>query len=112
MRVHFPDNFTGFAQVPNQLLEDERISWRAKGVHGYLLSRPENWETDADRIAAAGKEGREAVRTAMRELETYGWIARPRRQDPETGHWSTDLNVYRVPQAKDVQVPLDGADGL
>ena len=34
----------GFTQVSNAMLEDTRLSWRAKGLLCYMLSRPDNWK--------------------------------------------------------------------
>ncbi len=33
---------SGFALIPNYILEDERLSFEARGMLCYLLSRPEN----------------------------------------------------------------------
>lgn len=84
-----------FAQIHNSALEDERLSWRARGLLAYLLSRPPEWTTTSERLSALGKEGRDAVRSALKELEQYGYLRRSRWRNPQSRsweweHWITD----------------------
>ncbi|MDJ0386133.1 hypothetical protein [Streptomyces sp. G-G2] len=59
--------------LPTATLEDSRLSFRARGILAYLLAKPDSWRVAADRISNAGKEGVEAVRTALRELRDAGY---------------------------------------
>jgi hypothetical protein len=94
----------GWTTLPNQTLDDDALSFRARGVLAWLLSRPDGWETDSARMAkngtrragarrADGREGRDAIRTALNELEAAGYIYRPRLQS-EQGKWRTEVFVY------------------
>lgn len=89
-----------FEMIPRAVLQDARISYRAVGVLVDLLSRPPGWKASAARLSAArqkprsddgakvkGCEGREAVETALRELEMVGYLARKRVQNRATGTW-------------------------
>ena len=62
--------------IPWRVLQDKRISFRARGILGYLLSLPDGWEASAERIAHETTEGRDAVATALKELERAGYLAR------------------------------------
>ncbi|GGU26423.1 hypothetical protein [Streptomyces violascens] len=64
---------TGFTVMPTAALEDSRLSFRARGILAFLIAKPDSWRVRAESIAAAGKEGREAVRTALRELRDAGY---------------------------------------
>ncbi|MFE2149034.1 hypothetical protein ACFXAO_03230 [Streptomyces lavendulae] len=64
---------SGYTVLPTATLEDARLSFRARGILAYLLAKPDTWKVAADRIAKAGKEGVEAVRTALRELKDAGY---------------------------------------
>lgn len=85
-----------FAQISNVILQDERLSYRARGLAASMLSRPPGWTTSAERLAATGAEGRDAVRSALRELEQFGYLVRSRTQD-EQGRWQHDQDVYDIP---------------
>lgn len=89
-----------FAMIANEALENADLTWRARGVLAYLLSRPEGWSTSAERLAAMspkGKEGRDAMRSVLNELEAAGYIRREKTQDSR-GRWSTTLVVYDYPE--------------
>ncbi len=62
-----------FAQIDRAPLEDARLSWRAKGILAYLLSKPSGWTVRADDLLKKGTEGRDAVRAAMGELRDCGY---------------------------------------
>lgn len=86
-----------FTILSNAVLNDERLSFRARGILIWLLSKPADWRTRSEAIAAQSpKEGREAIRTAMRELEQLGYLVREKVQN-ERGQWSTIQTVYEVP---------------
>ncbi|HOQ09684.1 MAG: hypothetical protein WBJ34_05120 [Syntrophomonadaceae bacterium] len=71
-----------FTIVPNAIIDDSGISFRAKGIYAYLRSKPDDWEFRVPNIVRAGKEGRDAIQTAIKELEDTGYIERhPRKND-------------------------------
>lgn len=80
-------------------LNDRRLSFRARGILAYLLDKPDDWQTSAEGIASAGSEGREAVRTALNELEAAGYLARKKWRNQ--GRWMSEWTVYEKP--KDVK---------
>lgn len=88
---------TNFTVVPNQILNDGRISFRAKGLLVYILSKPDHWRTTTSHLATIGPDGRQAIQTMMRELEHAGYVVRRRYQDPSTGQWRYDTLVFDCP---------------
>lgn len=65
-----------YTQIFNGALRDPRISWKSKGILCWMLSHSEGFSTSIEAIVAAGPDGREAVRTALIELEEFGYIKR------------------------------------
>ena len=86
-----------YTVLGNDIIRDTRLSWRARGILVYLLSMPENWRTTASWLTSNGQEGRDAVRLALTELETIGYLKRQKHQD-DRGRWSTATYVYDCPQ--------------
>lgn len=70
-----------FAQVANQVLNDSRLSWRAKGIFAYIQSKPEEWDFSSIRMALDAKDGRDSTREGIRELEEIGYLTRTKNGD-------------------------------
>lgn len=95
--VRGPRKEANWTPIDNAVLRNADLSLRARGLLGYLLSMPADWRINAESIARATKEGRDAVRGALRELKKFGYIVYEKIQDAVTGQWSTASTVYEVP---------------
>lgn len=73
LRHRHPNRFT---VLPNDAIRNQALSFRAVGVLAHLLSLPDGARVDSATLAAAHKEGRDAVRAAFKELETHGYYRR------------------------------------
>jgi len=88
---------SNFTILANEILRDNRLSFRARGILVSVLSRPDNWRTSADSLANESIEGRGAILTALKELETFGYLERTKHQN-ELGHWVSDSLIFDKPQ--------------
>jgi hypothetical protein len=84
--VRGPRPADNFAQIHNAALADGRLSYKARGILAYLLSRPPGWKTSAERLAQTGVDGERAVKSGLKELETHGYLIRTRTHG-EDGKW-------------------------
>lgn len=71
--LSFERNFT---QIPNVWTRDKRLSWKARGLLGYLLSHAEGWRTTVADLIAAGPDGRDSIRAGLAELRANGYLVR------------------------------------
>lgn len=92
----------GYVQLDARAVNDPLLSYRALGVLTWLLEKPDDWTVRAESIAAAKKEGRDAVRTALAELEAAGYLVRLKTRDA-AGIWRSESVIYESPQAVDNQ---------
>jgi hypothetical protein len=85
-----------FGAVPNDLLNDPEISFKAKGLYAYLNSKPDNWDFSIEGIASQVKDGVDSVRTGIHELEKSGYLKRVKHQN-DKGFWDVDYMLFECP---------------
>ncbi|MFJ3309683.1 hypothetical protein ACIPSA_43110 [Streptomyces sp. NPDC086549] len=71
-----------FTQIANGLFRDSRLSFKAKGIFGYVSTHRDGWQVTLAHLVAVGPDGREAVRAGLKELERYGYLIRERLRRP------------------------------
>lgn len=74
-----------FGVVPNDLLNNKDLTFKAKGVYAYIQSKPASWDFSAERISLQTKEGVTAIRMALIELEKAGYLTRTQSRNNK-GH--------------------------
>jgi len=75
----------GYTSMDNRIFEDPALSWQAKGVLAYLLSRPSNWKACLEHLMTVGQNGKSATRSAMRELIEAGYMRKVQVSKPGRG---------------------------
>ncbi len=89
--------------VQNAVFSDERLSWEARGLMGYLLSKPDHWQVRLHDLMKRGPAGQHKIRRILKELRATGYIqtSRIKRRDG-TFDWLTTIH-------EDPQPPADAA---
>lgn len=66
-----------FTVIPNEPLQDEMLSWGARGLLSHLLSMPVDWEINIKDLAKRSKKnGRDATQNFLNELLTVRYVVR------------------------------------
>lgn len=78
---------TRYGVAPNELLNNPEISLKAKGLFALLQSKPDGWSFSIERIAKQASEGKSAIRSAIKELEEHGYLAR-KAAKTDKGTWN------------------------
>ena len=73
IRVEHNENYT---TMSNYHLRDRRLSLRAMGLMSKMLSLPDDWDYTVNGLSSICREGRDAVRKALQELEKAGYLVR------------------------------------
>jgi len=89
MKLNIKDNY---GVAPNCLLNDEKISLKAKGLFVYIQSKPEGWNFSAEKISIHQKDGVDSVISALQELEENGYLVREKRHG-NGGKWEQTYNL-------------------
>jgi len=70
-----------FVVVDQRAVEDNRLSWAARGLLCYLLSRPDDWRVLVNDLRKRGNLGRDGIYRLLRELRTLGYARFQRLRD-------------------------------
>lgn len=94
---------TNYTTIQNDMLRDRRLSLKAKGLFAVMLSTPDDWDFSVSGLAVINGVGKDAVRSALKELETAGYLVREQSHG-ERGKFSSNTYVlYEVSRS-----PLSG----
>lgn len=91
-----------FYTLPNATIEDDRLSWEARGMLVYLLSKPDHWEVlvrdliNRTKNALGKRSGRDKVYAILKELRMAGYLCMTRQR--EGGEFTgVDYEVSETP---------------
>lgn len=77
----FDDHFT---QIPNDWVRDSRLSLKAIGLLTQLMSHRPGWNMSVSSLARFNKTGVDTIKSAVKELELYGYLKRSEKQEHNT----------------------------
>ena len=86
-----------FVTVHKSFIHDDNLSWKAKGILLYLLSRPDDWRIYETELNKHSSDGRDSLRTGIKELEEAGYIHRTRRRNEKGQLREYDYQVFEQP---------------
>lgn len=72
IRVKKDKNYVSI--LNNTVLTDPNLSFKAKGLWSYCMSRPDDWEFHVNQLANVSSDGKDAVYCAIKELVDAGYI--------------------------------------
>ena len=78
-----------FAQIPNSWLRDSRLSLKAIGLLAQIMTHVPGWNMSINSLAQRNNVGRDQIRTAIQELEEFGYLTR--EQSREDGKFSETI---------------------
>ena len=94
IRKHKNSNFT---VVDNEILKNNKLSLKAKGLLVILLSLPDDWEFSVSGLSSLSKDGRDSTRSTLKELENNGYLKMEQTKNDDGMFGKVVYNVYEVP---------------
>jgi len=85
-----------YFSASNEPFNDKRLSWESRGLIGYLLSKPNNWQINMTNLEKAGPAGNFKLRRMLAELRKCGYMNRI-RVTLEHGKFDWISEVYESP---------------
>lgn len=94
-----------FTIIYNGVLENPRLSFKAKGLWAYCMSKPDNWQFHVCHLAKVSKEGIDSIYSALKELQAEGLV---KKSQENTGgcFGKMDYIIYPYPQEIQIILPL------
>lgn len=86
-----------YTVINNTSLYDDRLSWKAKAIHVFMLSKPDNWTFHNSEMMRWAKDKENSFASGLKELKEYGYVKKERRRN-ENGKFDWITVVYEVPQ--------------
>ena len=93
-----------YTVMSNYHLRDKRLSLKAKGLLSQMLSLPEDWDYTLAGLSVINRESKDAIRSAVNELEDAGYVQRRQTTDAG-GKFST--NEYIIHESPVIEPLLD-----
>ena len=92
-----------YTMISNFVLNDIRLTWRAKGLWAFMMSLPDDWDYSVRGLATRAKDGRDSVTSGLNELKKYGYLTVDYVRDDHGRIIDTEYTIYEKSQ-------LAGAD--
>lgn len=98
-----------YVMVDRRTIDNPVLSFKAKGILTYLLSRPDGWEVSITDLVRHGQEGEAAIRSGMKELREAGhMVYETSRAEGRITGWL--IRVFEVPQIAQVSLASPDSD--
>lgn len=94
-----------YTVMSNHHLRNHELSLKAKGLLSMMLSLPDDWNYTTRGLAKICKEGVDAIGSALRELETAGYVVRHQLRDRQGRISDTEYVIYEQPHPKNPDTP-------
>lgn len=99
--IHRVEKNSNYVVMNRTALNDEKLSWKAKGIMAYMLSMPDDWTFYITELVSHATDGEKSFRSGFNELRDSGYVKRvPIYEGNKISHWETV--VYEIPQTLDV----------
>lgn len=98
MAVFRVEKTRDYTVMANHHLKSRTLTLKAKGLLSVILSLPDTWDYTLKGLACINREGIDAIREGIKELEDAGYIDRIRTRN-EMGHLKgTEYVIYEKPR--------------
>ena len=109
MRIKHVKNYFSLA---NDVVNNSTISFKAKGILAYLLSKPDDWEVQISDLVNHATEGEGAVRSGIKELISAGYVTREASRGDDGRIVSWNYTVSEEPQRTNPDVDFPDVDRI
>jgi predicted transcriptional regulator len=91
------DSEHAYLAISRALTQDRRLSFEARGVLAYLLSKPSDWVVRIPDLQKEGNCGRDRIYRILKELRDAGYLHRDQEHQPNGAFAWGPYRVYEQP---------------
>ncbi|HYE12233.1 MAG TPA: hypothetical protein VEF53_18845 [Patescibacteria group bacterium] len=93
-----------YAQIYKRLLNDSSLSYKARGIAAYILSKPDDWSILICDLVNNSVDGEKSVRSGLNELKDKKYLQRyPIYVNGKVDYWESVLSEEPYPNDKIIQ---------
>ncbi|MBS3903775.1 MAG: hypothetical protein KGZ39_00430 [Simkania sp.] len=89
-----------YSVINNTILSDVRLSFKAKGVWTYAMSRPDGWTFHISHLATISQDKETAIYSAIKELQDAGYCHKQQIRDEKGKILGFEYVFYETPIVK------------
>ena len=103
-----PSPTRNYSILSNSVLTDSELTWEARGLLAYLLSKPDNWKVlPKALVKESPKAGRDKVYRMLEELKCAGYIVAEQMRLEGGQMGGMEYVVYDTPQEQEPELSGD-----
>ena len=110
-RIRRAKHEKNYTVILNSTIQDSSLSWKARGLHHYVLSLPDDWSICIAHLTEQSlSDGEATVKSALKELEAQGYLSKVRLKDDRGRFSKVVWDIYETPQVDFPQVDKPQVD--
>ena len=110
MAVFRVERTRDYTVMSNYHLKDKRLSLKSKGLLSQMLSLPDDWDYTLSGLSVINRESKDAIRSALNELEAAGYIRRRQTTDACGKFSSNEYIIYERPAEPEPSLDLPSSE--
>lgn len=102
-RINKNSNYT---VMSNNHFKEKNMSLKAMGLLSLMLSLPQDWDYSIAGLSKICNDGKDSIRSALKELEDFGYLKRTQDFDEARKFKGYVYDIYEEPLEKNADLPL------
>ena len=99
--IHRAEHETEYTILKNRLINDERLSFEARGFLVFMLALPDDWDFSIKGLAFKSKLSSKTVMRLIKELKSAGYVVQKKVKGGHGYFSSYEWEIYEVSELTD-----------
>ena len=96
--IHRAEHDNEFTRVKNSLINDENLSFEARGFLVFLLALPDDWSFSIKGLAYRTKLSEYTIMRLIKELKSAGYVTQKKVKNHQGQFTTYEWDVYELPE--------------